>query len=107
MSYATPIQVGGASTTTAVVNPTAQSIAIPNNEADAGGGTVKAKYILLSSDAVCGFRPIQTGETPALATLARVLPNDSLIVNVSGYAEMRLDSPSGTANVTMTPLDNM
>lgn len=62
--------------------------------------------VLLTTDAVVGFRPIQTGETPALSTMARLRPERPLVVNVEGFGGIRFEAPTGTPNVTVTPLEN-
>ena len=80
------------------------SIEIPDNAAGR-----KPKFLLITCRTSVGaFRPILSGETPALGTLARLAIEQPLIIDVSGFTHLRQASYDGSAtcDLTMTPLEN-
>ena len=93
------LQIGADSITTGVT--VAADIAIPVQS-----GGEPPRWVYLATDAPIGFKPVVTGETPAIAVMAILRPDNPLVVYVGGSDAIRAESPSGTANITVTPLDN-
>jgi hypothetical protein len=94
-----PLQIAADSTTTAIT--TTQTIAIPNNSRGE-----KPRYVYLASSAACSFRPCASGGSGDVTKDARLTVSFPLVVNVGGYTHIAFVSYTGTANVTITPLDN-
>jgi hypothetical protein len=97
-----PLSLNADSVTTAITTATASTVAIPN----AASG--RPRVVMIVTDQIVAFRPCLVGYVGTQAADSRLRPDTPLLVNVSGFTHMAFRNDSGsTANVTITPLDNV
>ena len=100
MQLRAPLQFGKPATNASIGGPGDSQVTIPTNMAGN-----PAEYAMVICDVLIGIQPIQSGETPALSTMARLRPNWPLVINVKGYTHIRFGFIT-TAQVAISPLEN-
>ncbi len=100
MNFDQPLQIGGA--TTAITTGAAAETVIPDLDSPA----IKPKLILVIANGDLFFRPIQTGETPADASLMFLPADTPVVVNVVGFTHLRHLQGAAAEILYVTPLAN-